>query len=63
MTECLLCVTLALSHLVCHCCRYAAEAHDDAVPVRKWTDAVDELLAALDHARSIARTPRDAPDA
>ena len=41
----------------------AADAHDDAVPVRKWTDAVDELLAALDHARSIARTPRDAPDA
>ena len=41
----------------------AADAHDDAVPVRKWTDAVDELLAALDHARSIARTARDAPDA
>ena len=41
----------------------AADAHDDAVPVRKWTDAVDELLAALDHARSIARTPRDGPDA
>ena len=41
----------------------AADAHDDAVPVRKWTDAVDELLAALDHARSIARPPRDGPDA
>ena len=33
----------------------AAEAHDDAVSVSKWTGAVDELLADLDHARSVAR--------
>ena len=39
----------------------AADAHDDAVSVRKWTGAVDELLAALDHARSVARKPRDGP--
>ena len=39
----------------------AAAAHDDAVSVRKWTGAVDELLAALDHARSVARKPRDGP--
>ena len=41
----------------------AADAHDDAVSVRKWTGAVDELLAALDHARSVARKPRDGPGA
>mgnify|MGYP002820064671 FL=1 len=41
----------------------AAAAHDDAVSVRKWTGAVDELLAALDHARSVARKPRDGPGA
>jgi spore coat protein CotH len=41
----------------------AAAAHDDAVSVRKWTGAVDELLAALDHARSVARKPRDGPAA
>jgi spore coat protein CotH len=41
----------------------AADAHDDAVSVRKWTGAVDELLAALDHARSVARKPRDGPAA
>ena len=41
----------------------AADAHDDAVSVRKWTGAVDELLAALDHARSVARQPRDGPGA
>ena len=41
----------------------AAASHDDAVSVRKWTGAVDELLAALDHARSVARKPRDGPGA
>ncbi len=41
----------------------AADAHDDAVSVRKWTGAVDGLLAALDHARSVARKPRDGPGA
>ena len=41
----------------------AAAVHDDAVSVRKWTGAVDELLAALDHARSVARKPRDGPGA
>ncbi len=41
----------------------AAAAHDDAVSVRKWTGAVDGLLAALDHARSVARKPRDGPGA
>ena len=41
----------------------AAAVHDDAVSVRKWTGAVDELLAALDHARSVARKPRDGPAA
>ena len=41
----------------------AAAAHDDAVSVRKWTGAVDELLAALDHARSVVRKPRDGPAA
>ena len=41
----------------------AADVHDDAVSVRKWTGAVDELLAALDHARSVVRKPRDGPAA
>ena len=41
----------------------AAAVHDDAVSVRKWTGAVDGLLAALDHARSVARKPRDGPGA
>ena len=41
----------------------AADIHDDAVSVRKWAGAVKELLAALDHARSIARSPLDGPDA